>query len=191
MHPEASAPRLAWGVSQKYGSVIYVHAGETYGFESVIAFDQVAKRGVVILANSVIEVADLAHKIINSQYRLRQFVPPRQFARALEDAGYAQASAMYEQFAQRDSEFFLTEEVTNEWGYALLAQGRPAPALAVLKLGVYMRPSSANAHDSLAEVYEKTGEKTLARTHYQRSLELDSGNTHAIERLRMLSGDQP
>ncbi|KAB8061288.1 serine hydrolase [Janthinobacterium sp. FT14W] len=81
------------------------------------------------------------------------------------------------------------EDDLNAWGYRLLGRQQPKQAAAVFELGVQLYPQGANGHDSLAEAYEAGGAKTLAITHYRRSLELDPGNTHATERLRVLAAD--
>jgi Tfp pilus assembly protein PilF len=47
-------------------------------------------------------------------------------------------------------------------------------------------PKSGNAYDSLAEAYAKDGQKRLAIDNYRKSLELDSKNQNAIERLKEL-----
>lgn len=78
----------------------------------------------------------------------------------------------------------------NAWGYRLLRQQRSGDSLAVFKLAVQLYPDSANGHDSLAEAGEAAGDKTLAITHYRRSVELDPGNTHAIDRLKVLVPQQ-
>ena len=46
---------------------------------------------------------------------------------------------------------------------------------------------SYNTWDSLAEAYMKHGDKELAIQNYRKSLELNSENTNAIEKLKQLS----
>lgn len=80
-----------------------------------------------------------------------------------------------------------SESDLNDWGYRLLRGGRPAQAVAVLGLATRLYHDSANAHDSLAEGYEAAGEPAPALRHYRRSLELNAGNAHAADRLRVLT----
>ncbi|WP_219115672.1 serine hydrolase domain-containing protein [Janthinobacterium sp. UMAB-56] len=82
-----------------------------------------------------------------------------------------------------------TEGDLNAWGYRLLGRQQPKQAIAVFQLGVQLYPQGANGYDSLAEAYEADGAKSLAVTHYRRSLELDPGNKHAVARLRVLGAD--
>ena len=74
----------------------------------------------------------------------------------------------------------------NTWGYALLKQAQPQNALEVFKLNVYSYPQSANAYDSLAELYETLGNRQLAKKNYQHSLALNLQNTNAAEHLKSL-----
>lgn len=80
-----------------------------------------------------------------------------------------------------------SEDELNAWGYRLLQAKRTEPAVAVFTLATRLYSSSSNAHDSLAEAYEANGQLELSIQHYRRSLELNSKNTHATERLRALS----
>jgi CubicO group peptidase (beta-lactamase class C family) len=79
-----------------------------------------------------------------------------------------------------------SEDALNAWGYRLLGTDQKMQAIAVLSLATRLYPQSANAYDSLAEVYEAAGERELAIQNYRRSLELNAQNTHAAERLRVL-----
>lgn len=60
------------------------------------------------------------------------------------------------------------EERINGLGYALLARDTKQ-AIAVFKLNVDAFPDSANAHDSLAEAYAKSGDKKSAIAEYERA----------------------
>ncbi len=79
-----------------------------------------------------------------------------------------------------------SEGELNAWAYKLREQGQPEQALAILRLNVADHPGSWNAHDSLAEALEATGDRAGAITHYRRSLKLNAGNGNAVERLGVL-----
>lgn len=85
-----------------------------------------------------------------------------------------------------DPDFRPPETELNDWGYRLLAFGKPRTALAVLKLTADLYPTSGNAFDSLAEAYQVNGKTALAISNYRRSLQLDPGNTNAVNRLKKL-----
>lgn len=186
-----SAPLLpGWSTSTRYGSAIVHKDGGTGGFHSFIGFDAAQKTGVVVLSNSALQVVDIGHKALNREFNLVQLVPPKAFERELEQQGYQHAEGMYDQFKQRDSGFHLREQILNEWGYALLNKGRMRDGIALLKLGVRLRPKSANVYDSLAEAYEKDGNPALALENYQRVLQLDPANANAAARIKALEQGQ-
>jgi imidazolonepropionase-like amidohydrolase len=72
-------------------------------------------------------------------------------------------------------------------GYQLIAMKRFKDAIEVFKLSVEVYPQSYNTYDSLAEAYMDDGDKDLAIKNYQRSLQLDPGNTNAVEKLKKLN----
>jgi CubicO group peptidase (beta-lactamase class C family) len=82
--------------------------------------------------------------------------------------------------------FTADEHELNDWGYRLLAFGKPRSALTVLKLTAELHPASGNAFDSLGEAYAANGDNAAAITAYRRSLVLDPGNKNAAEWLKRL-----
>lgn len=80
----------------------------------------------------------------------------------------------------------LDEHELNDWGYRLMAFGKPRSALAVLKLTADLYPTSGNAFDSLGEAYAANGDKASAIIAYRKSLALDPGNKNAAQWLEKL-----
>lgn len=72
-------------------------------------------------------------------------------------------------------------------GYQLIAMKKYPEAIAVFKLSTEMYPRSYNTYDSLAEAYMDNGSKNLAIENYRKSLELNSQNTNATEKLKALT----
>ena len=109
----------------------------------------------------------------------------------LEAEGFDQAEIVAAELIARDGAASLAESDLNNWGYRLLSGGKVADALTLMKLIVTLYPQSGNAYDSLAEVYERSGDRARATENYRRSLELDPGNAHAAEQLKSFqsSGD--
>lgn len=52
----------------------------------------------------------------------------------------------------------IPEGVINDLGYAALSQGKTQDAIGLFKRNVEANPNSANAYDSLADGYAKTGQ---------------------------------
>jgi tetratricopeptide (TPR) repeat protein len=101
-------------------------------------------------------------------------------------SGFENAAETVNQLKKRDAKFQLTEDDLNNWGGKLIEQEQSKQAIEIFKLNAALYPQSANTYDSLAEAYEKSGNRELAIKNYRRSLELDSRNTNAVEHLRKL-----
>ncbi len=76
-----------------------------------------------------------------------------------------------------------TESELNSAAYVLLARGQVQEAITIFRINAQLYPQSSNCFDSLAEGYEKIGNTALAAKYYERALELDSKNAHALGRL--------
>ena len=84
-------------------------------------------------------------------------------------------------------ELLPPEQLTNSMGYALLYELREVDkAIGLFKLNVSLYPKSFNAYNSLAESYLVKGDKALAVTNYEKSLELNPGNQKAKDQLQKL-----
>lgn len=70
----------------------------------------------------------------------------------------------------------VPENLINQMGYQLLAQGKPDEAIAVFKTNVERYPASANVYDSLAEAYEREGKIELAEPLYDKARLLGEQN---------------
>ncbi len=80
----------------------------------------------------------------------------------------------------------VSETFLNREGYVLLSRGDTSKAIDVFKKNVAYYPESFNVYDSLAEAYMVNGDKDLAVKNYKRSLELNPGNSNAVEMLKKL-----
>ena len=68
----------------------------------------------------------------------------------------------------------VPEALINQMGYQLLLgpEKKVAEAIEVFKANVERYPDSANVHDSLGEAYEAAGKLDLARTGYQKAIDI-------------------
>ncbi len=78
------------------------------------------------------------------------------------------------------------ESTVNFQGYSFLRQKNLEKAEELFKLNSVYFPRSANAWDSLAEVYVFKGDKARAIEYYKRSLELNPNNNNAVEQIKKL-----
>lgn len=100
--------------------------------------------------------------------------------------GFAKAIEVVKSLKNKDSNYKLSEDELNQWGYLLIRQGKPKEALEIFKLNADLYPESANVYDSLAEAYEVNGDKSSAVKNYKRSLELNPKNGNAVVQLKRL-----
>jgi CubicO group peptidase (beta-lactamase class C family) len=95
-------------------------------------------------------------------------------------------NAATESFQKRDKKLDLLEPVINAKGYDLIKEKKLKEAIEVFKLNVFAFPRSANAFDSLGEVYLEAGDEKAAVENYEKSLLLDPENENAREILKRL-----
>ena len=105
----------------------------------------------------------------------------------LDKAGYKNAVELVKQYTKPGTGFTLTESEVNSFGYKLLNQNKMADALEIFKLNVHLFPASANAFDSLGEIYAEMGNNEQAIKNYEQSLKLNPQNKHAEEQINKLN----
>jgi dienelactone hydrolase len=111
------------------------------------------------------------------------------FARELAKQGFDKAIPFWQEVKKKDPGFMLPEKEVNAFGYQLMGSGKLNEAIAIFKLNVAMYPEGYNTYDSLAEAQAAAGDKQSAIANYKKSLELNSGNTNAVERLKKLESN--
>jgi Flp pilus assembly protein TadD len=72
-------------------------------------------------------------------------------------------------------------------GRDLLRQGQTTAGVAILRQVTESSPTSAPAWDALGDALAAAGEKNEAVRSYAKSLQLEPGDTHALERLTALA----
>jgi len=104
----------------------------------------------------------------------------------LERSGYKNAIEEVKKIKKGNTDFVVTEDEINSWGYKLFRQNKVPDALEIFKLNVYLYPASANAYDSLGEAYAEFGDNEAAIKNYEQSLKLDPQNNNAVQQLKRL-----
>jgi len=125
------------------------------------------------------------------QYRPALYPAPTvaDLARELAKQGFDKAIPIWQEAKKKDSGFILPEREVNAYGVRLMRSGKLNEAIAVFKLNVAMYPESIFVYDNLAEAQEAVGDKQGAIANYKKSLELNSGDTTAAERLKKLESN--
>jgi tetratricopeptide (TPR) repeat protein len=102
----------------------------------------------------------------------------------LEEQNYEAAMKGYLDIQQKDSlDSAINERDFNSLGYSALRENNYEKAIEIFKINVALYPDSPNVYDSLGEAYFNSGDTISSIANYKRSLELDSGNRRAKERL--------
>lgn len=104
----------------------------------------------------------------------------------LEKSGYKDAIEAVKKIKRANTSFELTEKEVNNWGYKLITQNRMTDALEIFKLNVFLYPTSANAFDSLGEIYAELGDAKSAIKNYEQSLKLNPQNSNAEQQVKKL-----
>jgi tetratricopeptide (TPR) repeat protein len=104
----------------------------------------------------------------------------------IEKSGTEAAAARFRELSPKRSEYSLSEDEINNLGYEYLQAGKLREAIAVFRMNVEAFPKSFNVYDSLGEAYAAAGEKDLAITNYEKSIELNSKSESGIEALKKL-----
>jgi CubicO group peptidase (beta-lactamase class C family) len=177
---------LGWNVKEE-GLVTRVwHTGSTAGFRAFIE-RRLGERSVVIMLTNVgnskrVEINEAIHAILEG----RSFAYPKKSSavalrEVIETSGVEEALKRYRDYKENGAdEYDLSESEVNTLGYQLLyGDKKPQAAIQIFLLNCLEHPSSSNAFDSLAEAYQITGQKKLAKANYKKAIELDPSDMHA------------
>jgi tetratricopeptide (TPR) repeat protein len=107
---------------------------------------------------------------------------------------YGESSALIAHFERVSDRLGITllppENLVNGMGYQMLYSEQDVDkAVELLTLNTVNYPESFNAYDSLAEAYMVNGDKAVAITNYEKSLELNPDNQNAVEQLVTLRAE--
>ncbi|AKD57636.1 serine hydrolase domain-containing protein [Spirosoma radiotolerans] len=186
--PDSQAFGLNWFLHKTIDSKRQIeHSGGTFGFASYCDLYPDQKTALVLFANNSDQttqgqLGELSKKIMDALYGEPAALTA--LKDALKKRGYAQVINVVKDVHKKHPELHLNENYVNNWGYSLVGQGKLQEALAIFKLNVSLYPTGWNTYDSLAETYERIGNRKLAIDNYTRSLALNPNNTNATEFLK-------
>ncbi len=174
------------------GKTIISHEGGINGFNT-LEQRLVDDHALIVLLNNTpgANLGGMAAGIRAILYGKKPAPPKRPLVATLGGTliqhGLEATLTQYRDLAQNHrAEYDFAEPRLNELGYMLLRHDRTVDAIAIFKLNVEEYSKSANVYDSLAEAYEKNGQKDLAVANYRKSLEIDPKNQHGQQRLKAL-----
>ena len=184
---------FGWNVEAQDGRTFVWHQGATGGYRALIERRLAEKTTVIILTNKGnskrLEINNAILNILNDKPYV---FPRRSIAVAMYDTigkqGIQAAIKTYEGLrVANDSNYDFSESELNSLGYQLLSGNHKASeAIEIFKLNTVAYPRSSNAFDSLGEAYQASRDKELAIKNYQKAVELDPTNLHAVDMLKKL-----
>ncbi|MGH9873835.1 MAG: serine hydrolase [Pyrinomonadaceae bacterium] len=184
---------FGWNISYQDGDKFVWHQGATGGYRALIARRLAEKITVIILTNKGnSKRLEINGAILNIVHGKPYVLPKRSIAEAMYETigkqGIQVAIKTYESLrAANDVTFDFSEPELNSLAYQLLYGNRKtSEAIEIFKLNTVAYPQSSNTFDSLAEAYQVSGNKELAIKNYQKAVELDPTNLHAVDMLKKL-----
>jgi CubicO group peptidase (beta-lactamase class C family) len=172
--------------------MVIEHGGGINGFNTLISRIPSDKDLVVLLNNTGgTRLGEMSRAIRGILYDKPYDLPKRSIAdtvyAAIVEHGLAAGLGLYRDLKDHHADTYeVRENEMNRYGYRFLQAGKVKEAIEVFKLNVEAFPKSSNVYDSLGEAYLANGDKELAITNYQKSVELDPSNTSGIEALKKL-----
>ncbi|MBL7129250.1 MAG: serine hydrolase [Ignavibacteria bacterium] len=185
-----------WGVSElpigDENKKVIRHSGGINGFNTVIIRLVDDKHLIVLLNNfTPCNLNKISKGIADILYGEEYEVPKRSLAEKLSKTvmleGVSEGIKQLKELKEKqENEYYVDENEINNFGYYLLEKDRVDDAIEVFKLNVELFPDAFNPYDSLGEAYMIKGEKELAIKNYEKSVELNPGNTNGIKMLKKL-----
>jgi tetratricopeptide (TPR) repeat protein len=177
------------------GQMVIAHNGGINGFNT-LEQRLVGDHDLIVLLNNTpgADLDEMANGIRAILYGQEAKPPKLSLASALGgtiiQSGVEAGVARYKELKRsKPDSYDFGGRSLNGLGYLLLANNRIADAIAILKLNVEEFPKTGNVYSSLAEAYEKSGQKQLAIENYRKSLAIDPADSEVKDRLKALEAN--
>jgi hypothetical protein len=179
-------------IATREGAKDMFHDGAFSGYQTYnerITADHVAIIEVTNLRRCpVYDIRNVVLSILEGKpYQLPKIPGSLWICRQAAAIGYDSAIAHYrilQKSANPDYDF--AEVVLNSYAYILMRSGKVNDAIRIFKLNTEIYPNSFNCYDSLADAYEKAGNKTLAIESCKKALQIDPSNGYEKDRINAL-----
>jgi CubicO group peptidase (beta-lactamase class C family) len=176
------------------GQTMIAHGGGINGFNT-LEQRLVGDHDLILLFNNTpgVNLDEMAKGIRAILYG-REPAPPRRslvdvLGETIVHRGVDAAVTQYREIKRTDpGGYDFAEPRLNTLGSMLLQRKRPADAIVIFTLNAAEYPNSGNAFDSLADAYEKDGQKQLAIETYRKAVRIDPKNQGSKDKLKALEG---
>ena len=153
--------------------------GDVWGYTGYWTRLPETDRTVIILLNGAgvafnTDVVRMTQGILSVLFD-QPYRTPREnmFVRIIEQKGLERAVQSFRELKRQEPQNpVINESTLNNLGYEHFNNKNYALAVDILRLNIEAHPNSANTYDSLAEVYERSGNKEEAVKYYKKVLEV-------------------
>ena len=169
------------------GSGIYGHSGGHFGVGAEWRIFEKQNYTVILLTNKDLDQGFfdarffIEKTIAGSIPKLNNYFYTKKVINTCLDMGIKEAKIVI-----KESKLELSEVELNAKGYEMIKRGLYKKAIDLFTLEILSFPKSYEAYDSLGEAYMMDGNLNKAIENYKKSLELNTENTNAIEKLKEL-----
>jgi CubicO group peptidase (beta-lactamase class C family) len=183
---------FGWWVTQYKGSTDYFHDGAFSGYSSYYERIPASQTSVIIVSNLrspfVYQVRSAIINILeNNSYALPKIPGTVWLAKRTDEISMDSAVVEYRSLVNTAGpDYDFAENFLNSYGYVLLDKNKTPDAIKVFQLNAALYPNSFNVFDSLADGYEKAGDKSGAIAACKKALSIDPGNEYMRSRLMAL-----
>ncbi len=168
-------------------SGIFGHSGGHYGIGAEWRIFEKQKYTVILLTNKDLDQGFLDARfciektIAGSTPKLNNYFYTKKVINTCLDKGIEEAKIVVKESKLELSEIDLTTK-----GYEMIKRGLFKKAIDLFTLEILSFPKSYEAYDALGEAYMMYGNLNKAIENYKKSLEVNSENSNAIEKLKEL-----
>jgi CubicO group peptidase (beta-lactamase class C family) len=168
------------------------HNGADEGFQALLTMNANTGKGLALMVNSDngLAAGQFVADTVAKEYGWNYNTGPETFSKLLVLAKVNGPNAAIQHYAALKKSAQGKEEIDegtlNDLGYSLLQSGDTQGAILVFQRNVQEYPESWNVYDSLGEAYLDAGQKDLAITNYEKSVQLNPKNQSGIDMLRKL-----
>lgn len=183
---------LGWTLEKaKDGDEYLWKDGTTAGYRSIVLLNRTKKTGVVILSNSLNPINDIAYHILYPAATVK----PYRYTWAMHDfiletAKKKGPDAAIEEYrsmkATRSPGLIFDPNQLNYVANDLRLAKKMSAAIKILELNTQEYPNNATVFESLGDAYKRTGKKKEAIESYEKAVQIDPKNAHAIWMLEQL-----
>ena len=178
---------LGWHIRETSdGAIAVMHSGGTGGYRTFCGFIKEKGIGVAVFTNSGDDANDIGIHLLDPERALREVKPhiARELRKTIDADGVDAAIMRFNEIKESQADKYdFSEGPINSLGYYYMSFENYKAAKAIFRLNISEYPESSNVYDSFGEALMENGEILGAIENYKKSLELNPGNTNAVEML--------